>query len=169
MGGIRDRDAENREARVRARGRQPMASLLIKPSLRLQAIITAASYLQETSDLGSSAPLLLLPSPSPSPWDKDRSGALVCPPSMRFGANCFSYSTLPLLFLLFHPHSPMHATNCIHIFKCKIQLLLCSLTFLSSRNPPPCCVIYVFPFSLCSDLVPVMRLCIVHLALNLPS
>lgn len=61
MGGIRDRDAGNREARVRARGRQPMASLLIKPSLCLQVIITAACYQQETSDLRSSAPLLLLP------------------------------------------------------------------------------------------------------------
>lgn len=59
MGGIRDGDVEKLEARVRARGRQPMASLLIKPSLCLQVIITAACYQQETSDLRSSAPLLL--------------------------------------------------------------------------------------------------------------
>lgn len=60
MGGIRDRDADNLETRVRARGRQPMASLLIKPSLCLQVIITAACYQQETSDLESLASLLLL-------------------------------------------------------------------------------------------------------------
>lgn len=61
MGGVSDGDVENLEARVRARGRQPMASLLIKSSLCLQVIITAACYQQETSDLRSSAPLLLLP------------------------------------------------------------------------------------------------------------
>lgn len=90
------------------------------------------------------------PSPSPSPWDEDKSAVSVCPPYMRFAANCFFYSTLPLLFLLFHPspHSPTHTTHCIHIFKCKIKLLLCSLAFLSPLNPLPCCVIYYFPFSL---------------------
>lgn len=55
----RRRGVEGLEARVRARGRQPLASLLKKPSLRLQVIITAACYQEETSDLRSSAPLLL--------------------------------------------------------------------------------------------------------------
>lgn len=53
MGGGGDQEAE-----VRARGRQPLASLLKKPSLCLE-VITAASYLGETSDLRSSSPLLL--------------------------------------------------------------------------------------------------------------
>lgn len=140
---------EGLEARVRARGRQPLASLLKKPSLRLQVIITAACYQEETSDLRSSAPLLLPLLPRLL-WDEDKSAVSVCPPYMRFAANCFFYSTLPLLFLLFHPspHSPTHTTHCIHIFKCKIKLLLCSLAFLSPLNPLPCCVIYYFPFSL---------------------
>lgn len=50
---------EEEEAEVRARGRQPLASLLKNPSLRLEVIITAASYQEETSDLRSSSPLLL--------------------------------------------------------------------------------------------------------------
>lgn len=119
-----------------------------KPSLRLQVIITAACYQEETSDLRSSAPLLL-PLFSPSPWDADKSAVSVSPPYMRFAANYVFYSTLPLLFLLFHPspHSLAHTTHCIHIFKCKIKLLLCSLAA-SPLNPPPCCDLLPPPPSL---------------------
>lgn len=53
------------EAGVRARGRQPLASLAEKKKSQcvcvcvcLEVIITAACYQEETSDLRSSAPLL---------------------------------------------------------------------------------------------------------------
>lgn len=165
---------------VRARGRQPLASLLKKktkkPGLRLEVIITAACYQEETSDLRSSAHLLLLPRLLGM---NTKSAVSVCPPYMRLATNCFFYSTLPLLlffFLLFHPsllpHTPTTTTtHCIHTFKCKLNLL----ALLPALNPPPRCGIYFLPlpFSLPTSPAqtpfPVMRLRIVHLALNLPS
>ena len=148
-----------------------------KPSLRLEVIITAACYQEETSDLRSSAHLLLLPRLLGM---NTKSAVSVCPPYMRLATNCFFYSTLPLLLFFFcystpHPHTPSTTTShCIHTFRCKLNLLAL-LPALNPPPPPPRCVIYFLPlpFSLPTSLaqtsVPVMRLHIVHLALNLPS